>query len=121
MQPIDLTGVTSVILSTPYNKPIEVPVKVVETIFEIGIDLRDRILALKSEPADLTGTKVFDTPTSVFLSDENKALKERVKVLEEALSDITIAYGACAKLLTGVQDPKPPILLKAKAALTPIE
>lgn len=35
--------------------------------------------------ADLTGDKVFDTPVSLFLRQENDLLKERIKVLREAL------------------------------------
>lgn len=40
--------------------------------------------------------------------------------LAEALEEITIAYEACAKLLTSYQNPTPPILLKAKEALNKI-
>jgi len=38
----------------------------------------------------------------------------------EALEEIAMAYEACAKLLTGVSNPNPPILLKAKEALSKI-
>jgi hypothetical protein len=44
--------------------------------------------------ADLTGNKVFDTPTSIFLAKENEALKERVKVLEDELQFVVL-WGYC--------------------------
>lgn len=77
MQPIDLTNVTSVILSTPYDKPIEVPVKVLETIFELGIDVRDKVLALK-----------YDGEKETNLQSENKRLLSLNEQLVEALKPL---------------------------------
>jgi len=42
--------------------------------------------------ADLTEDKVFDSPVSLFLRQENDLLKERIKVLREYVKEISERY-----------------------------
>jgi len=91
MQPINLDGVTSVILSTPYSEPIEVSVEVIKTIFNLGIDVRDKILALKNDVPDKINYAVeypLLEAKAQRLYFENENLKDKNKQLIDALDGV---------------------------------
>jgi hypothetical protein len=102
MQPIDLTNVTSVILSTPYDKPLEVSAEVVKTIFELGIDIRDKILALKKEenkPLEAMEDKKFADIMGDINPNEGWEEEDRLNIAEHnaCLLALEFGYKQCEK------------------------
>jgi len=100
MQPINLTNVKSAVLVGAFDKPITISVDTLKTIFELGIDVRDKILALsddelpnenealKERVKELEDAAIIDLTFNKVFNTRNKELEERVKVLEGALQGI---------------------------------